>query len=184
MSYSPNSFAPTSHAEIERALSFIPADLPRKDWIAIGDAIKTEGLDFSVFDNLSATGDGYQPKECRQQWNSFKGKHTAGTIFFHAKQYGYKPENNGEKPDYQAIEQHKAEQAKKAAEQAKAEQAVKVLKTSDILEEQKTEKLEKIVQTNVFSTLFTHILGFLPRFLCVGHNNPAIAPHQAKSAHD
>ena len=114
------SYQLTSHAEIKRALSFIPADLPREDWVAIGDAIKTEGLDFSVFDSFSATADSYNPKECRQQWQSFKGKHTAGTIFFHAKQYGYKLENNGEKPDYQAIEKRKAEQAKKAAEQAKA----------------------------------------------------------------
>jgi len=121
----PNSFAPTTPAEIERALSFIPADLLRDDWIAIGDALKTEGISQDVFDSWSSTADSYRPKECRQQWNSFRGKHTAGTIFFHAKQYGYKHENSNEKPDYQAIEQRKAEQAKKATEQAKtaAEQA-------------------------------------------------------------
>jgi hypothetical protein len=91
-----------NHTEIERALSFISADLPREDWIAIGDALKNEGLDISVFDNWSATADSYKPKECRQQWNSFKGKHTAGTIFHYAKQNGFERQglrqNNRQKP--------------------------------------------------------------------------------------
>ncbi len=107
-----------NHTEIERALSFISADLPREDWIAIGDALKNEGLDISVFDNWSATADSYKPKECRQQWNSFKGKHTAGTIFHYAKQNGFEFDKTS-KPDYSAIEKQKAEARAKAEQQAK-----------------------------------------------------------------
>jgi len=107
-----------NHTEIERALPFISADLPREDWIAIGDAIKNEGLDFSVFDNWSATADSYKPKECRQQWNSFKGKHTAGTIFHYAKQNGFEFDKTS-KPDYSAIEKQKAAAKAKVEQQAK-----------------------------------------------------------------
>jgi hypothetical protein len=46
-------------------------------------------------------------------------------------------------------------------------ETVKVFKTSGILEGQKLKTPEKLVQTNVFSPLFTQILGFLPHFLGV-----------------
>ncbi len=58
---------------------------------------------------------------------------------------------------------------------------MKVSKTSGILEGQKLKTPEKLVQTNVFSPLFTQILGFLPHFFGVRHNNPVNIPLQAKS---
>ena len=107
-----------NHAEIERALQFISADLPREDWIAVGDAIKNEGLDFSVFDSWSSAGDGYKSRDCAAQWKSFKGKHTAGTIFHYAKQNGFTFDKTT-KVDYQAIEKQKAAAKAKAEQQAK-----------------------------------------------------------------
>ena len=107
--------------ELERALYFIPATLEREKWIEIGDALKTSGVAFEVFDNWSATGDGYNAKTCRQQWKSFNGSHKSGTLIYYAMQYGYVVDKSA-KPDYAAIEREKAE-AKKRAQQQKIKQA-------------------------------------------------------------
>ncbi len=106
----------TDLTELERALYFIPATIEREKWIEIGDAVKTSGLSFEVFDNWSATGDGYNAKTCRQQWKSFNGSHTAGTLIYYATQYGYVIDKSI-KPDYAAIEKQKAEFKKKAQQQ-------------------------------------------------------------------
>jgi hypothetical protein len=107
-------------AEIERALYFIPADVAREDWVKIGAALKTEGDYFELFNQWSSNSDNYKAKDCQNQWRSFKtGIITIGTLFHYAKQYGYKPESNGVKPDYQAIAKRKAESQAKAAEQPK-----------------------------------------------------------------
>ena len=37
------------------ALSYIPADLPREQWVRIGMAFHTLGGDFHTFDNWSLT---------------------------------------------------------------------------------------------------------------------------------
>ncbi len=107
--------------ELERALYFIPATLEREKWIEIGDALKTSGIAFEVFDSWSATGDGYNAKTCRQQWKSFNGSHKSGTLIYYAMQYGYVADKSA-KPDYAAIERERAE-AKKRAQQQKAIQA-------------------------------------------------------------
>jgi putative DNA primase/helicase len=107
--------------ELERALYFIPATLEREKWIEIGDALKTSGIAFEVFDNWSATGDGYNAKTCRQQWKSFNGSHKSGTLIYYAMQYGYVADKSV-KPDYAAIERERAE-SKKRAEQQKRIQA-------------------------------------------------------------
>jgi hypothetical protein len=116
-----NSFAPTAAAEIERALSFIPADIARDDWIKIGAALKSEGDYFELFNQWSSNADNYNSKDCQAQWKSFKhGIINIGTLFHYAKQNGYVAEKSDIKPDYQAIAKRKAESQAKAAEQAKA----------------------------------------------------------------
>lgn len=107
--------------ELERALYFIPATLEREKWIEIGDALKTSGIAFEVFDNWSATGDGYNAKTCRQQWKSFNGSHKSGTLIYYAMQYGYVADKSA-KPDYAAIERER-EESKKRAQQQKIRQA-------------------------------------------------------------
>ncbi len=106
----------TDLRELERALYFIPATIEREKWIEIGDALKTAGISFEVFDNWSSTGDGYNAKTCRQQWKSFNGSHTAGTLIYHAMQYGYIIDKSV-KPDYAAIEREKLESKEKARQQ-------------------------------------------------------------------
>ena len=103
--------------EIERALYFIPASIERDKWIEIGDALKTTGIAFEIFDDWSSHGDTYNAKTCRQQWKSFNGSHTASTVIYYAKHYGYVADKSV-KPDYEAIEKAKAD-AKRRAEQQK-----------------------------------------------------------------
>jgi hypothetical protein len=61
---------------------------------------------------------------------------------------------------------------------------VKVFKNQEVKKQKSTEDLKKRLKITLFSTVFTHISGFFPFFLGVGHNNPVNDLHQAKSAHD
>jgi len=105
----------TDLKELERALYFIPATIEREKWIEIGDALKTAGISFEVFDHWSSTGDGYNAKTCRQQWKSFNGSHKAGTLIYYAMQYGYGTNKSNEI----ALERARAESQKKALQQAR-----------------------------------------------------------------
>jgi len=118
----------TDLTELERALYFIPATIEREKWIEIGDALKTAGISFEVFDHWSSTGDGYNAKTCRQQWKSFNGSHTSGTLIYHAMQYGYVSDKTI-KPDYVAIEKERVA-AQKRAQQQKIKQAHLVQETA------------------------------------------------------
>lgn len=87
-----------SKALIE-ALNTIPAsDLNYHDWIKIGIACYSSSLDFSVWDSWSSKDSRYNSKACADAWRTFTGRNYskvgAGSIFWIAKQYGYKmPEN-------------------------------------------------------------------------------------------
>ena len=54
------------------ALHHIPAELPREDWVRIGMAAKTSGIDFEDFDAWSAQAGNYDAAACRHTWHSFK----------------------------------------------------------------------------------------------------------------
>lgn len=85
-----------SHYEqVETALFCIDPNLPLEDWQKIGTALKDDGFDFELFDRWSSAGTNYQPKECQAWWKSFKtGKAHIATLFWYAKQAGYRPEKN------------------------------------------------------------------------------------------
>lgn len=74
------------------ALHHIPAELPREDWVRIGMAAKTSGIDFEDFDAWSAQAGNYDAAACRHTWHSFKdGKGiTEKTLFRTAAQHGYR----------------------------------------------------------------------------------------------
>ncbi|MBF0311096.1 MAG: AAA family ATPase [Magnetococcales bacterium] len=88
-----NRNGPPSLAELEEALSYLPPDLPRSDWILPGMAVHAAypGEDgFRIFDDWSRGGASYNSKDCRDVWRSFKpdGGIGVGTLFDIAKKYG------------------------------------------------------------------------------------------------
>jgi putative DNA primase/helicase len=86
----------TSETERAReALTAIPPDLPREDWVRAGMAAHAAGLGLDDFEAWSAGGASYDPRAARDVWRSFKeGKGIgAGTLFAMAKLHGYRPIN-------------------------------------------------------------------------------------------
>ena len=82
-----------SGQDLERAklaLSAIPPDLPRPEWVKVGMAAQAAGLSFEDFDSWSAGADCYEARAARDTWRSFEpGKGIgAGTLFHMATQYG------------------------------------------------------------------------------------------------
>jgi phage/plasmid primase-like uncharacterized protein len=117
----------------EQALSCIPADLPRNDWIKIATALKTEFGDAAreTFLTWSSQADSYQRQHAISTWKSIQtGSVNIGTLYWYAKQYGYTPEkrtvNAHEKKQFaKEAEQRRIAQEKRAAQekaQTKADQ--------------------------------------------------------------
>lgn len=85
--------------ERERALSalhHIDAGLPRDEWVRVGMAAQSAGLDFDEFHQWSATAGNYKSEaDCRAAWRSFKpGKGIgAGTLFDIAMKAGWRAED-------------------------------------------------------------------------------------------
>jgi len=108
----------TSIPTIEQALSFILAD-DRDIWIECGMAIKAELGDagFDAWDSWSATADSYRARDAAASWKSFKasGGVSIGTLFHHAKQYGYQC-NTTSKPIPPTPDELAQRQAKRKAE--------------------------------------------------------------------
>ena len=81
--------------EIRAALNHIGAD-DRDMWIRMGAAVKDEmGEDgFHLWDEWSQTGGSYNARDAKAAWKSFKPGHISiGTLFHHARQNGWRPEN-------------------------------------------------------------------------------------------
>ena len=73
------------------AMSSIPPDLPRGQWVKTGMAVHAAGLSLDDFDKWSAAGASYNAQACRATWRSFKaGKGLgAATLFGMAKDHGW-----------------------------------------------------------------------------------------------
>lgn len=70
-----------------------PARLTYTEWISIGAALHHEGQPVEVWDDWSRSDPRYKSGECSRKWRSFSGRSggsTAGTIYYHAKQSGWK----------------------------------------------------------------------------------------------
>jgi putative DNA primase/helicase len=80
-------------AEIERAraaLTALPPDLPRDDWVRAGMAAHAAGLSFDDFDAWSAGAGSYDARAAREVWRSIKpGKGiTEATLYRMAAEHG------------------------------------------------------------------------------------------------
>ena len=70
------------------------AKMSRAEWIAVGMALKEEGLPCSVWDEWSRNDSRYHAGECKRKWESFQGTATpirGGTIIQMAKDRGWTP---------------------------------------------------------------------------------------------
>jgi putative DNA primase/helicase len=117
-------------ATIQAALSCIPSDLPRDEWLKIGMALKSElsGEEgFSLFDAWSSTAANYKPAAIIRTWKSFKpsGGVGIGTLLLLAKQHGFKATDYApyEAPSPAARAAQQAEQKRLAAIDAKQKAA-------------------------------------------------------------
>jgi len=89
--------------QIEKMLTFIdPNECDYDKWLKVGMAIKSqqnndEGLE--LWDNWSKKGERYSPGECYIRWEGFDdlGNVRAGTLFFYAREGGWKIENHDAK---------------------------------------------------------------------------------------
>ena len=86
------------------ALNNIDAGMPRDDWIRVGMAAKSAGLDLDDFNNWSASAGNYKNEnECRTVWKSFNdsGAVTSATLFGMAYAQGWKDESrtSGSRPN-------------------------------------------------------------------------------------
>ena len=111
--------------DLLNALSYIDPNLFYDDWIKVGTALKTEGLDFEVWNEWSAKAKDVYPgtNNCLSHWNSFKeGTVNGGTIFHLAKQNGYQPQgtyNSEQRQDNFVEEENKSK--KEMTEEQKEE---------------------------------------------------------------
>ena len=71
------------------------ADLDYMTWVQVGMALKSEGIDVSVWDEWSRTDPKrYHPGECQRRWDSFNGSAvpvTGATIYKLARDNGWSP---------------------------------------------------------------------------------------------
>ncbi len=70
------------------------SNLSYSEWIMVGQALKTEGYDCSVWDEWSRNDSRYKANECERKWATFAGSSnpiTGGTIVQMAKANGYTP---------------------------------------------------------------------------------------------
>lgn len=80
--------------EIERALSFVDSH-DRDTWVRMGAAIKTElgEAGYDIWDRWSQSAENYNSQASKSVWRSLRpGFISIGTLFYEAKQGGYKAE--------------------------------------------------------------------------------------------
>lgn len=119
---------------IAAALSFIPSD-DRDKWIEMGMAVKSELGDsgFDLWDNWSQGAYNYKERDAKSAWKSIKegGRITIGTLFYEAKQRGFKLNGQGKSispAEWERIRLEREERQRiEAAKKAKEEQAASVL---------------------------------------------------------
>lgn len=80
-------------SKIQEMLKYIdPSNLNYSEWIEVGMAIKSEGLDCDVWDSWSSNDPRYKPSDCFKRWGGFSGEGITGATITHlAKQGGWVP---------------------------------------------------------------------------------------------
>lgn len=99
---------PFDKHDIINALYCIPADTDRDTWLKAAQALKSSGEPFETFDAWSRISSKYKSSDCQSVWKSISpdGGIGVGTLFYIAKQHGYKL---GGKVDGNAVEAGKKE---------------------------------------------------------------------------
>lgn len=77
------------------ALSAIPPDLPREDWVRVGMAAHAAGLSIDDWTDWSRNASNFgSERECRSVWQSFKREGVGvGTLFRLAQEHGWSDDN-------------------------------------------------------------------------------------------
>lgn len=105
------------------ALSYLDPSCDRNTWVKWGMCLKHEFGDagFDLWDEWSSRSEKYRASDARSTWKSIKadGKRTIATLFYGAKQAGWKDDVKYKKPTKAEID------ARKAAAAARAELAAK-----------------------------------------------------------
>lgn len=120
----------SDYDEIRNALSYIDAH-DRDTWIQIGSALKDElGEEgFNLWDSWSQGADNYNARDAKTAWKSFKpGLVHIGSLFYHARANGYRPDKpyTPPPPEEQARIKAEREATRLAEEQARAERREQV----------------------------------------------------------
>lgn len=116
----------SDYDNIRNALTYIdPND--RETWLRIGAAVKDElGEDgFEMWDNWSRQSSNYKEADAKSVWKSLKQGHIhIGTLFYHARANGYRPEKPYTPPSAEELAKRAQEaQAKQRAEAERIAQA-------------------------------------------------------------
>ena len=116
----------SDYDNIRNALTYIdPHD--REMWLRIGSAMKDElGEDgFEMWDNWTRQSSNYKEADAKSVWKSLKQGHIhIGTLFYHARENGYRPEKPYTPPSPETLAQRAQEaQAKQQAEADRIAQA-------------------------------------------------------------
>lgn len=119
--------------EIRSALSYIDSH-DRETWIEVGAALKDELGEngFDLWDGWSQSADNYNARDAKTAWKSFKtGRIHIATLFYHARQNGWKPDKPYTPPSAAELAQRKAEsEARRQAAEAERQQAQQKAKST------------------------------------------------------
>ena len=116
---------------IRDALAHYPACCTREEWARVAMAIKSEFPDdigFALFDQWSATADGYDPRATGSTWRSIKagGGVGIGTLLHLAKQNGFtlpKPDQVAAPPNRAELERLEREREQRLGAELEAKRA-------------------------------------------------------------
>ena len=110
------------------ALSFLNQNNGRDDWVKYGMCLKHEFGDagFEIWDEWSSGGDSYRAADARSTWKSIKadGARTIASLFFDAKQAGWKDTSARKKPSASELAERRAASAARARQAAEQEAAI------------------------------------------------------------
>ncbi|WP_066570549.1 LPD7 domain-containing protein, partial [Snodgrassella sp. CFCC 13594] len=110
--------------DIRFALSYVDPQ-ERDMWVKMGAALKDElGNDgFDVWDQWSQQSSNYQPRDTKDVWKSLKpGNVRIGSLFYEARQSGYKPNKPYTPPSAEELAKREREAQKRQQDEAVATQ--------------------------------------------------------------
>jgi putative DNA primase/helicase len=124
---------------VRAALTHIPANLPRDEWVRIGMALRSEypgDEGFALFDEWSATSESYSAKATRSTWRSIKaaGGVTVATLLHEAKARGFNVQASAQDETVQTDAQRTRERARRAQIEEGRRQAAQVRAAAEAAE--------------------------------------------------